>query len=577
MEFNYTTEKNVQIVIALLKAHGVKKIIASPGTTNVTFMGSVQNDSYFEIYSAADERSAAYIACGLAEESGEPVALSCTGATASRNYIPGLTEAFYRKLPIVAITSSQHFGRIGHNFPQLLDRSTQQKDIVKASYRVAFVHDEEEEWSCQANVNKVLLELFRDGGGPVLLDLESRYSPYFDVKTLPDVKVIRRITLNDIFPKIPKGRIAVYIGAHRKFTKELTEAIDLFCSNNNAVVFCDQTSNYKGKYRILSDIFFTQKQSKPDITKIDLLIHLGNNSSGQGVYSPKESWRVASDGEVRDTFKKLTFIFDMEEIDFFNYYNNHFSSIGKNTYYEECISLYKKYLSRLDDLPFSNIWIAQQLSNKIPENSVLHLGIVNTLRAWNLFEIPNSVLSYSNTGGFGIDGDVSSLIGASLYNQNKLYFGVLGDLAFFYDMNSIGNHCVGNNIRILVINNGRGTEFRLKGNPASKFGEDADKYMAAAGHYGNKSNTLLKHYSEDLGFKYLSASSKDEFLSVYEEFLNSEINDKPIFFEVFTDSEKESEALEIIRNLETDTKSNIKSLIKNVIGEENATKLKRML
>ena len=72
MEFNYTTEKNVQIVIALLKAHGVKKIIASPGTTNVTFMGSVQNDSYFEIYSAADERSAAYIACGLAEESGEP-------------------------------------------------------------------------------------------------------------------------------------------------------------------------------------------------------------------------------------------------------------------------------------------------------------------------------------------------------------------------------------------------------------------------------------------------------------------------------------------------------------------------
>ena len=113
MEFKYTVEKNVQMLIYLLKAHGIKKVIASPGTTNITFVASMQQDPYFEIYSAADERSAAYMACGLAAESGEPVVISCTGATASRNYVPGLTEAYYRKLPIVAITSAQHLGRIG--------------------------------------------------------------------------------------------------------------------------------------------------------------------------------------------------------------------------------------------------------------------------------------------------------------------------------------------------------------------------------------------------------------------------------------------------------------------------------
>ena len=101
----YTNERNVQIVISLLKAHGVKKIVTSPGTTNITFVGSLQQDPYFELYSSVDERSAAYIACGLAAESGEPVGLSCTGATASRNYYSGLTEAYYRKLPIVAIKS----------------------------------------------------------------------------------------------------------------------------------------------------------------------------------------------------------------------------------------------------------------------------------------------------------------------------------------------------------------------------------------------------------------------------------------------------------------------------------------
>ena len=91
MNTNYTDEKNTQIVLGLLKAHGIKRVIASPGTTNIRLVASMQQDPFFKMYSAADERSAAYIACGMAAESGEPVVLSCTGATASRNYIPGLT------------------------------------------------------------------------------------------------------------------------------------------------------------------------------------------------------------------------------------------------------------------------------------------------------------------------------------------------------------------------------------------------------------------------------------------------------------------------------------------------------
>ena len=92
MNTHYTDEVNTQIVISLLKEHKIKKVIASPGTTNIRLVASMQQDDFFEMYSAADERSAAYIACGMAEESGEPVVLTCTGATASRNYIPGLTE-----------------------------------------------------------------------------------------------------------------------------------------------------------------------------------------------------------------------------------------------------------------------------------------------------------------------------------------------------------------------------------------------------------------------------------------------------------------------------------------------------
>ena len=59
----YTEKINIQLLIAGLKNHKIKKVIVSPGTTNVMFVASIQNDSWFELFSAPDERSAAYMAC----------------------------------------------------------------------------------------------------------------------------------------------------------------------------------------------------------------------------------------------------------------------------------------------------------------------------------------------------------------------------------------------------------------------------------------------------------------------------------------------------------------------------------
>ena len=123
------------------------------------------------------------------------------------------------------------------------------------------------------------------------------------------------------------------------------------------------------------------------------------------------------------------------------------------------------------------------------------------------------VTTACNVGGFGIDGDVSTLIGASLVHEDKLYFAVVGDLAFFYDLNVLGNRHVGKNVRIMLINNGRGTEFHNSDHPASKFGAEGDPYIAAAGHYGNKSPELVKHYAQDLGYEYMTASTKEEYLT----------------------------------------------------------------
>ena len=262
----------------------------------------------------------------------------------------------------------------------------------------------------------------------------------------------------------------------------------------------------------------------------------------------KQTWRVNEDGEIRDCFGTLSNIFEMDEISFFKKYTQ--SKQELYTEYFDCANTeYESILKNLPPLPFSNLWIASKIHDKLPTDCILHLGIFNSLRSWNFFKIGSTIDSFCNVGGFGIDGVVSTLIGSSLATPEKIHFCVVGDLAFFYDLNSIGNHHVASNIRILLINNGRGTEFRNFDHYGARFGSDADKYIAAAGHFGSQSPTLVKHYAEDLGFKYLSAFSKEDFYNVYKDFISPLKQDKPIIFEVFTTPENESEAILTVRSI----------------------------
>ena len=328
------------------------------------------------------------------------------------------------KLPV----SSQLLSHTGQYFPQMLDRSVVANDVVKHHVSVEPVENEESYWMAENQINTAILELFRNGGGPVNINLVTKYSKDFSIKELPDVRVFSRVLPNDIFPELPTGKIGIYCGSHAKFSLELTESIDNFCKVHNAVVFGDHTSNYKGKYKIL-DALFSQDHFRSDVLNWDLMIHIGLISGEYSSVSAKQVWRVNLDGELRDVFRKTTKIFQMDELVFFNHYAQ--GQASNDSFLEECVSYYKQILSKIPELPFSNLWCAQQISQKLPDNSVLHLGILNSLRSWNYFEIPNSVSVYSNVGGFGIDGDVSSLIGASLVDDNRLYFGVVGDLAFF--------------------------------------------------------------------------------------------------------------------------------------------------
>ena len=585
----YTSEQNILLLIALLKKYNIRKVVASPGATNVTFVSSIQQDSFFEIYSCVDERSAGYIAVGLCEESSEPVLLSCTGATASRNYLPALTEAYYRKLPLIACTSAQDFHNIGHLIAQVINRNNPPNDVVLKSVNISSINNESDRWFAEIKLNDVLEELFRRGGGPIHINLETKYSLDYSVKELPKVRKISRITnLTKDLPQLPQGKIGVFVGSHKKWTSEESLALENFAISTNAIVFVDHTSNYHGKNALNYSIKGSQEVHHNE-PSFDVIIHIGEVSGDyytmRLMKNTKQVWRVNPDGEMRDTFKKLSFVFEMTEQEFFERYSSNSDlstqNLSANSFYEECMAEKNRLLSLMPDLPFSNIYVAQVLADKIPQNSVLHLGILNSLRAWNLFDLPKSVNVFSNVGGFGIDGCLSSMIGTSLVNKDRLYFGVFGDLATFYDLNVLANRHLGSNLRIMLINNGLGQEFKNYNHPGARFKEKTDDFIAAKGHNGKQSPLLMKHFTEDLGFEYLSASNKEEFSIAYPKFLNNRIGDKPLFFEVFTNSEEENEALYLIKHIEQPTDkekitNTIKQTLKKTVGDKLINKIKKL-
>ena len=392
---------------------------------------------------------------------------------------------------------------------------------------------------------------------------------------------IKRYCEHDVFPELNKEVIVIFIGAHKEFERKLVDEIDEFCEKYNAVVFCDQTSNFTGKYKIFSNVITQQKFAKYIVP--DLIIHLGDVSSSANM-TCVESWRVNIDGEIRDTFRKLTNVFSMDEFVFFNEYNKQKNDEGRNvSLYEHYRYRYKLLIDKWKEIenvvPFSNVWIASQLHDLIPHKSLLFLGILNSLRSWNYFETDDSIRGYSNTGGFGIDGGMSSMIGASMVFPNTLCYLITGDLAFFYDMNSLGIRGLGNNVRILLINNAIGEEFKHNMTVITKAGfqDEANRYMAAEGHFGNKSKVLVKHYAEDLGFIYLSASNKQDFLNNVDTFINPTILDKPILFEVFTDHGDETDAIETIQTLEKEVGSSAKAGIRKLVGEKGIDILKKVV
>lgn len=557
--------KAIQIIVNLLKQHGIRHIVVSPGGTNIAFVQAVQDDAFFHLYSVVDERSAMYFAIGLYLQTGEIIATSCTSAQATRNYIPGLTEAFYKHVPILAITMQKHERFIGQEYMQAPNQASLPVDCVKHSYVMPYVNDINNEYYAIRVANEAILELTHNGNGPVQLCVQ--WVDFMISEKTPRTRMIERFDINH-FPQLQfsNKRILIVIGEHRGLSEDECLAINRFCDSYNCAIYTNHLSNYHSSYSVQLNLAFSSMSIDVFLGNYmpDIVISIGGQTGDYPLYlllSKPElervlHYRISDDGNVVDTYDKLAAVFQCKVSDFFNYYGQSVqSAVNDHDYYELLKNLESKQMLNLE-LPFSNAYAAQKLHDRIPKNSIIQFSILNSLRIWNLFSLDPTIRCYSNVGAFGIDGGMSTFIGQSIVNDN-LCFLVIGDLAFYYDMNALGIRHIRNNIRIILINNNGGVEFKL--NYSNH--QSIDRYIAAANHFKN-----AQGWSETCGFKYISAHSTQEFDQKISSFLS--VSEKPIIFELFVADSDDFKAYDLLKtnnqslNLSDSIKKGIKRLIR---------------
>lgn len=569
----YSNSNNIDLVVALLKSNNISDLVISPGGTNIPIVKMVQSDDFFHCYSVVDERSAAYVAIGIYLQKRKPVALICTSAQATRNYVPGLTEAFYKHVPILAITMEKHPRFKYQEYMQAPDQTSLPRDSVKRSYELPFISDINDYYYSLRTINEAMLELSHNGLGPVQLCIPWLDFPLVDIEPLK--RSMKRYLIEDVSTEdLSNKKILLLIGEHLPFTDEEKEAINSFCNRTNSVVYTNHLSNFENTYSVEAN-FMLLTASSEEIKNIepDILISIGGQTGDYPFFLTFsknslrgfEHWRVSDDGCVVDTYDKLTRIYQGSVVRFFTSFST-IDTSKDHSYFQ----LWKQYIAKRNlelQLPFSQVSIAQYLHDKIPDNSVMQFSILNSLRIWNFFHISSSIECYSNVGAFGIDGGLSTLIGQSLATD-KLCFIIVGDLAFFYDMNALSIRHVSNNVRILLVNNNGGIEFKLHGEDK----RETNQFIAAADYHGK-----ARGWAESCGFKYLSATNMNELMRSTEVFVSE--SNQPIILEAFVSDCDESNAyLELVNeNKHEPPKKAIKGFVKNMLGDTTCEKIKHAI
>lgn len=479
-------KKAVQDLVQLLEKKGVKHVIITPGSRNAPFSISFYKNPAFEVISIVDERSAAYVALGIAQQSDVPVALVCTSGTAALNYAPAIAEAFYQEIPLIVITADRPMEWVNQGEGQTINQSKVFQNYCRASFDIVQdMNDKDFEWYNARVMNEAFDKAMSPVRGPIHLNFPLRENLYLttdqplapvkEISILKPVITLDTQNIKQLASDIgSRKKIVVLVGQFHinESTKSLLES---WAQKSNVLVLTESHSGLESPLFIgcIDRMIMTMTDEALNAFRPELLISIGKNIISKKIKSilrheSVEHWYVSEDALTMDTFQRLRKVIPIQPELFFDYMLNNWINVASD-YSNTYLTLQKQKVaaanSFLENAPFSDLKATEIILNQIPSHSFVQMGNSSVARYIQLFDRNETLYFSGNRGVSGIDGCTSTAVGASWVTQ-KLTTLISGDVAFFYDINAFWNKLVTPNLKIIIINNGGGGIFRIIEGPS---------------------------------------------------------------------------------------------------------------
>ncbi|MDD6622885.1 MAG: 2-succinyl-5-enolpyruvyl-6-hydroxy-3-cyclohexene-1-carboxylic-acid synthase [Bacteroidales bacterium] len=550
MKEKETTDKlQCQILVETMHFHGVNHAVVSPGSRNAPLIIALSR-SRIKTHVVVDERSAAYVALGMAQQLKAPVALVCTSGTALLNYAPAVAEAYYQKLPLIVVSADRPQEWIDQDDSQTIRQFQALSQFVKRSYDIpARCDDETAVWYAERIANDAMMEATSLRRAPVHINVQLA-EPLNGLTT--DNYRLRRI---HHFPSIDgigredtlklaeqlMGKRVMIIAGFMQINEHLRQALNAIAAKDLAVVLTETISNMGDDFtinaidRTLLAIDEDDKRYRPDV-----VITIGGAIVSRKIkaYLRKvkaEHWYVGMGDVTVDCFQNLTRRIDANPDTFIPLLFQHAHTVKSFcTLWQDAhaagLRRHERFLEKIGWSDMKAYEIIFKFFYKNPDGLIMQLSNGTTIRYAQLFGNRVIVPNFCNRGVSGIDGCTSTAIGAAIVNGPTVL--ITGDMSFFYDISALSAFTPKVPLKIIVVDNGGGGIFRFVGSTSSL--PELEKYFVV------KRNLDVEKVAASFGIKTFSADNED---CLYEQISNLMAEQGPALLVVKTDGKRSAEIL----------------------------------
>ena len=499
---------------------GVRHAVFSPGSRNAPLSISFHRNKKIETRVILDERSAGFIALGIAQQTNRPVVLCCTSGTALLNYGPAIAEAFFQRIPLIVLSADRPPEWIDQWDGQTIRQNNPFSNHVRGYFELPVDRSHKDaQWEYKRKLSSAVLIAKRQKG-PVHVNIPFRepfYPTAFEEWKFSDISPLKRHQPSQNFEISPEWqsqwnnytRKLIVIGQH-DFDEELIDILTVLSKDQHIPIVNEITGNGHAIKDVIChhDLFLINTSTHDELSP-DLVITIGLSTLSKNLKrlirsSEAAHWHVdISDDLPGDTFKILSQIIQSEPSDFFTQF------LGQKGQPEIFKAAWKKQqrktellLDTLTNSKYAEFSAFHRLIKDLPNHSIIHLSNSMPVRFANfLSQFKAGVHIYCNRGTSGIDGTNSTAVGHALSTEKQVIL-ITGDLSFLYDRNAFLHEYDLSNLRVVVFNNFGGGIFDLIPGPSQLTITEKETHFTTPHHKD------LKHSAADAGMLYFKANDE---------------------------------------------------------------------